>query len=230
MTAAAELPAEVTHGGGRPTVYLAKDGKRVPGVTTILGKFKDAGGLIHWAWRLGCEGKDYRDERDNAADAGSIAHLWIDDNAHGREPRKVDAPKDVLDKAENALEAFRSWRRTARVTFIDTERPYISELHRFGGTFDALGLCNDLLVLFDWKSGNKVYTEHVAQLAAYRQLIRENTKHQVTGARMLRVGKELGDFHDHGIPSAALDLGWDRFLASKWLYETDAAVKKGLGL
>jgi len=28
------------------------DGKRVPGVTTILGRFKESGGLIHWSWGI----------------------------------------------------------------------------------------------------------------------------------------------------------------------------------
>lgn len=28
------------------------DGKRVPGVTTVLGRFKESGGLIHWSWGI----------------------------------------------------------------------------------------------------------------------------------------------------------------------------------
>lgn len=32
--------------------YYTRDGKRVPGVTTILGKFKESGGLIHWSWEI----------------------------------------------------------------------------------------------------------------------------------------------------------------------------------
>ena len=187
---AAEVAANdtVSSGGGRPDVYRAADGKRVPGVTTVLGKFKDPGGLIHWAWELGRDAK-----------------------------------------AESALDSFKSWVRSTKLTIVDTERPLVSELHRFGGTYDALGIIDGDLILLDWKSSNRVYTEHVAQLAAYRQLIREATRRQVTGARLLRVGKELGDFHDHSFPAAALDMGWERFLASKWLYETDAKLKKAVG-
>jgi len=35
--------------------YRLKDGTRVPGTTTITGRFKDSGGLIHWANRLALE-------------------------------------------------------------------------------------------------------------------------------------------------------------------------------
>ncbi len=32
------------------------DGKRVPGVTTVLGRFKESGGLIHWSWKIPFDG------------------------------------------------------------------------------------------------------------------------------------------------------------------------------
>lgn len=35
--------------------YRNKDGKRVPSVTTVLGRFKDSGGLIKWAYNQGRE-------------------------------------------------------------------------------------------------------------------------------------------------------------------------------
>lgn len=35
--------------------YYTKTGKRVPSVTTVLSRFKDSGGLIHWASRLAFE-------------------------------------------------------------------------------------------------------------------------------------------------------------------------------
>lgn len=229
MTAAD--PIKPTSGGGRPAVYRLANGKRVPGVTTILGKFKDPGGLLHWAWQCGVDGIDYREKRDDAGDVGSIAHAWIEQDIQGYGvglPIDSDSPKHQL--AASALEAFRAWRRNVKLEIIATEWPLVSELHSFGGTLDALGLADRLVVLLDWKSSNRVYTEHVAQCAAYRQLVRENTKHVVNGAHLLRVGKELGDFSHHYIPPEALDMGWDRFLASKWLYETDAKLKKAMGL
>jgi hypothetical protein len=54
------VPSEApTKGKGRGKYRLA-DGTRVPSVTEILSRFKEGGALIHWAWRLGMEGEDYR--------------------------------------------------------------------------------------------------------------------------------------------------------------------------
>ena len=50
-------------------IYKLKSGEIVPGVTTIIGQL-DKPGLLDWAWRLGKEGKDWREERDSA---GSLA-------------------------------------------------------------------------------------------------------------------------------------------------------------
>ncbi len=41
-------------------IYRTADGTQVPGVTTVLGSSLGwkTPGLIHWAWKLGTEGKD----------------------------------------------------------------------------------------------------------------------------------------------------------------------------
>ena len=66
-------------------IYKTKDGKRVPSVTTITGRFKESGGLIWWAWDLGIQGIDYRKVRDSAADAGTLAHAMICEKHAGKE-------------------------------------------------------------------------------------------------------------------------------------------------
>ena len=71
-------------GGGRPTAYRLEDGTRVPGVTTITNKFKDSGGLIHWAWQCGIDGVDYRAKRDEAGDVGHLAHAAVDADVNPR--------------------------------------------------------------------------------------------------------------------------------------------------
>ena len=59
--------------------YKNKDGKRVPGVTTIINRFKDSGGLMWWAFEQGKAAErgeigSLYDKRDEAAEAGTIAH------------------------------------------------------------------------------------------------------------------------------------------------------------
>lgn len=216
----------VKTGGGRPSVYKTQDGKRVPGVTTILGRFKDSGGLIHWAWEQGRDGKDYRATRDAAAEAGNIAHQWIDDDIHERPQTRLDADPETLWKAGQALEAFRDWRSMVKFEVVETETPLISELYRFGGTFDALARVNRRLVLLDWKTSNRIYPEYLVQLSAYRQLLKERGGEVPDSAYLLRVGKEFADFHTHSWPEPVLDHGWQAFARMRELYDIDAILKK----
>jgi len=79
-----------------PTQKYMIDGKRVPGVTTILGKYKEAGGLIHWAWDLGMQNIDYRKVRDDAADAGTLAHAMVEATIRSTDfPKQDGYPPDI---------------------------------------------------------------------------------------------------------------------------------------
>lgn len=58
--------------------YFTKKGERVPGTTTVIGRFKNSGGITHWAWALGYE--PYREARaiiekivqQGAVDSGTL--------------------------------------------------------------------------------------------------------------------------------------------------------------
>src|SRR3990167_1835908 len=88
--------------------YRLKDGTRVPSVTTVIGRFKESGALIHWAWEQGAAGKDYRETRDSAADSGTKAHTLVEQWIRG-EPLVIDGPEDVVRRARQAFDAFLSW-------------------------------------------------------------------------------------------------------------------------
>jgi len=56
-------------------IYKNAQGKRIPGVTTVISNLGwSKGGLMHWAWEQGINGIDYKETRDKAADTGTIAH------------------------------------------------------------------------------------------------------------------------------------------------------------
>lgn len=65
------------------------DGKRVPSVTTILNRFKDSGALMYWAFS---QGQAYErgeidglySKRDEAAEAGTIAHALVEEFLKGK--------------------------------------------------------------------------------------------------------------------------------------------------
>ena len=203
--------------------YFLKDGTRVPSVTTILGRFKDAGPLMYWAWQIGKEGKDFREERDKAADAGTLAHAAVEAHVHGQQITWAGDPA-VVERAQRAFGAFLEWADQTRLVVDRTELPLVSEKYRFGGTFDAI-LLGSKRAMGDWKSSNGVYGEYLAQLAAYGQLWTENFPDQPIegGFHLLRFDKTHGDFTHKWW--GELNAGWQYFLHLREAYEFDKELK-----
>jgi hypothetical protein len=224
----------VKRGGGRPQAYrleptaeqkaAGKKGDRVPGVTTITGRFKEAGGLIHWAWQCGIDGIDYKAEKGAAADVGTMAHGKIDAYIHGLPAPIYTAPDEQIARADLAFDAFLEWATQVGLEVIETETALISVQHRYGGTFDALAKVAGRVVLLDWKSSKRVYSDYIVQLAAYRNLLRERGT-SVDEAQLLHFGKEHGDFHHHHYPAPLLDKAWTAFLRMRELYDLDKELE-----
>lgn len=177
--------------------YHLKDGTRVPSVTTILGKFKDPGPLMYWAWSEGKEGRDFRQTRDAAANAGTMAHdaveAWIkgDNYAFTGDP-------EVCKRAQSAFGAFLEWADQTQLKVTHTELPLVSEKYGFGGTFDALFI-RGKRSMGDWKTSSGIYPEYGDQVAAYGILWEENFPDEPIegGFHLLRFDKMFGDFHHH---------------------------------
>ena len=203
--------------------YFLKDGTKVPSVTTIIGPYGDPGGLMHWAWALGKEGKDYRQARDKAADIGTIAHAAIEAHCKG-EPFEFVGEPDVVDKARKAFENFKTWFDGSNLIATHTEVGLVSEKYRFGGTLDAI-LFGKKRTLGDWKSSNKTGPKMLMQVAAYGKLWAEHHPNEPLdgGYDLLRVDKKNGDFkHMHW---DELDRAWDAFLHLRALYDINKELK-----
>lgn len=223
-------------GGGRPASYRLTDGTRVPGCTTITGRYKDGSGLLHWAWQQGIDGKDYRATRDNAGTAGTFAHELIDADIHAREPELGSAKSNGMDettyaeavrRAMVAFGAYQDWRKAVALDVLWTEVPLISERHRYGGTLDAIARIGGKLALFDWKSSSRIYSDYIVQVSAYRQLWEEtHPDDKIEALHLVRVDKEFGGFAHHSWPIAVLDAGWEAFWLMRKLYDLDATLKR----
>jgi hypothetical protein len=208
--------------------YYTAAGKRVPGVTTILGRFKPADGLIWWAWNEGREGRDYRETRDAAADAGTeihaLAHRFVHDPTAAFEPELATLSEPV----RRGFEAFERWWRGCRfVRVAGAEIPLVSERYEFGGTLDLLVYDEKRrLHLVDYKAANDVYPEALCQVAAYENLWLEHHPDQpVNGERhIIRFSKEFGDFVHRSYTE--LELGWQQFLLFRAAYANDAVLKR----
>ena len=203
--------------------YHLADGTRVPSVTTVIGRFKDAGGLIHWAWDLGKQGKDYREERDKAADAGTLAHAAVEAWIH-KQPYEFEGDPEVCGKARKAFDAFLKWAEQSQLKITHTEVGLVSEKHRFGGTLDAMTISGKR-ALMDWKSSNRTYGEYLIQVRAYGELWNEHFPDDpVTGGYdLVRFDKTYGDFHHHHWDE--LDSAWAAFLHLRHLYDLEKELK-----
>ena len=236
--------------------YYLPSGTRLTGTTTILSRFKDSGGLLHWAWKQGDEGKTVYEERDRAATAGSIAHDLIEatikrgDVDRVRQRAHFEDQQRELALAEKGFEGFLRWQEQTRVEILHTEVSLVSACPEYGGTLDAIGRINGRLIMLDWKTSNGIYEDYLCQVAAYRNLwesggancaargkgsaplfdIRglEAFGQPIEEVHLLRVDKQWGGFHHHSWPLELLDLAWDVFRRMAELYPLAKRLKKAL--
>lgn len=212
--------------------YFLRDGSRVPGVTSVISRFKDAGALMHWAWEQGKAGIDYRETRDAAATAGTLAHAAVEAWVHGRafKPQNwADAIEEhgpeIAGKAEKAYGAFAEWAEQTRLKVTATEVAMVSEAHRVGGTLDAI-LVSGKRAIGDWKTSKALYPDMLLQIAAYGRLWDEtHPDDPITGGyHLLRFDKEGGHFSHHWWDE--LDVAWQAFVRLRELWDLDKLLKQ----
>lgn len=215
----------------RPKGGYKVDGKSVPGVTTIIGRFKDSGGLLWWAFEQGKSAErgeinSLYDRRDEAGEAGTLAHEMVE--AHIRKRPMPDTSKysyDILRKANQAFENFLKWSTTNKIEVVEQEVSLVSKKYRFGGTVDAI-MADGQLAIGDWKTSDGVYQDYLIQLAAYKQLWEENYPDRPIkgGFYLCRFAKEYGDFAHYYW--SELDDAWEQFKLFRKAYDLDKKLKK----
>jgi hypothetical protein len=168
-------------------------------------------------------GIDYRDARDSAASAGTLAHALVEGDIRGVPSPQVPLT-DEQTKALKAFENYKEWAAQTQLTPVKTETRLISERHKYGGTIDAM-LVGGKLSLGDWKTSNAVYPDYLIQLAAYGLLWTENFPDQPIegGYHLLRFSKDTADFvHYH---FGELDEAAEAFLLMRRLYDLDKVLR-----
>jgi hypothetical protein len=195
----------------------------VPGGSTICKIGDDAGALIHWAWNLGREGKDYRKERDKAADIGTIAHFLIECYLNGQVADLEDFDQADIDKALLCYNKFVDWWDQQNLEKVATEIQLVNEAYRYGGTIDLIATKpNGDHVLIDFKTSKKISESYWRQCAGYAQLWNFNQPtaeyeamgepcfcktNQIKSHAIVRIGKEEeGDF----------EVVWKDDLSKEW--------------
>jgi hypothetical protein len=208
------------------TIYVDAEGKRLPSVTTIIGRFKDSGGLLHWANQQGLAGKTLDQARSEATGPGIIVHAMVRDHISGRPVVEPTGESDDEAKARIAYANYLRWETSQKIEFRHVEFPLCSSKYRYGGTFDAIALIGNELCVLDWKCAAAVYADYVLQLAAYQIIWEENYPDHplIGGAHLCRFSKENGDFSHHHFQ----DLTQERetFLLMRQLYDSVKQVEK----
>lgn len=209
--------------------YPKIDGQHTPGASTVAKLIGEPGGLIHWAWQCGVDGKDYRQERDSAASAGTLAHEMVEAWAHGNPPVCKHDDPTVERRAQKAFEAFLEWANQSKLQILETEKSLISQEHKFGGTLDAM-LINGRRALGDWKATNGIYADHFVQVAGgYKILWDENFPDQPIdgGVHIIRFDKTYGDFEHRYFSDT--DDAEEAFKVCRRLYDLQKRLKKRIG-
>jgi hypothetical protein len=206
-------------------IYADKAGTKVPGVTTVLGSSLGwkTPGLVHWAWKLGSEGKDYKAERNKAADAGTLAHACAEAIVTSRDLPEI--PDEFRDAVNGNVSAFRRWLDYTRLRLVASEIPLVSEILKYGGCLDAVGVADEAAQIVDFKSSKDLYPDAIVQVAAYSDLWDENHPDlPIRGWNILRWSPD-GAFHHHSLSADQIAAGRRVFRAALAIYNDRNAVK-----
>jgi hypothetical protein len=195
--------------------YFLSDGTQVPGGSTISKIGDDPSALIHWAWKLGCEGKNYRDVSKEACDIGTLAHFYIECFLNRQLADLSDYTQEERDKALICYNKFVDWWDEQGLVSVATEIQLVNEEYRYGGTIDLIAERNNGdFVLLDFKTSKKISDSYWRQAAGYAQLWNSNKHegirsphHHIKDHAIVRIGKEEeGDF----------EVVWREDLSKEW--------------
>lgn len=193
------------------------DGKRMTGVTTVLGVIAKPA-LIGWAANMAV---DYVKDRLGRTENGDFTNdenlVWttskkILEEARKAHTKKKEAAGDIgklvhsaieeyvkngtepkLDKQGTKMfENFKKWVADNKVKFLESEKHLYSEKLFVGGICDAIVEIDGQKWLADWKTGGtRIYPEAMAQMAGYEILAREMGIYQdITGYIVLGIFKD----------------------------------------
>ncbi len=227
---------------------------RVPGTTTIIGRFKESRALMYWANQEGLEGRPIRgpeSQSEQACDIGTFSHAMVEADIRNTPPPDLDdfardwtkkltkasdkTPEEIeahvagmLVKAQSSFDAYKEWKFQTKLIPYHTELALTSRRWLFGGCLDAVQI-EGKIALLDWKTSNGIYQDHIIQVGGgYSILWKENYPDQpITGGyHILRFSKTEGDLTHHTWSN--LDLAEEAFKHMRVLFEIDKLLKARL--
>lgn len=132
---------------------------------------------------------DFNKVRQQAADAGTVAHEMFYCFTHGQTFDPTKFSDQAVQIAEPAFKAAKEWAEHSDFNILDAEVSLVSEKHQFGGTRDGI-LISGKRALGDVKTSKDIYPEYLAQLGGYAILDEEAGAEIDGGYHILRFSKQ----------------------------------------
>jgi hypothetical protein len=224
--------------------YRDAQGKKLPGVTTILG-ILDKPALLPWAAGCGARaaaraadqglrGEDlvavakaaWRKERDAAADAGTLAHAYVEAHFAG-EGVMADLDDPQQAQAHGVYRRVIDHLTDTGTEVLVSEVAMVHEANGFGGTVDFVLERDGVRYIADLKTGKRAYDEVIAQISAYRALwVLHHPETPIHAGLVVHAPLE-GPVVEHLITSEQLDIGAALFAAAHAAYRLRPQMKLG---
>ena len=132
---------------------------------------------------------------------------------------------EEIEAARNAADKFRAWLVNHDMQTHMIEEQIVSERYRTGGTIDWYGELDGKMTLVDIKTSGNVYAEHVIQVAAYAQILKDE-EYPIEEVRILRFSREDDDDHrDMRVSDRLLEAGFNIFLHLREVYDLQKEIK-----
>ncbi len=207
--------------------YFLKDGKtEVPGVTTLAKIGDDQEGLKNASIKLALEeGLDSNVVWKRETDIGTAVHRMIEQQVTGKMivPETEDGPvteESMLRTCWLCYRGWESWYASCGFKILQTETSLVSEIERFGGTFDAVLEKDGILWVADWKTSKQFGHAMMIQVAGYRGIWNEKMPSSpVQHGLIVRLSKETGRAIPRYYKSPQLDVGWAQIIRQRDLHE-----------
>jgi hypothetical protein len=196
------------------------DGRRIPAVTSILSRFKESGGLIHWAWRIPYEGlaearallEDSYNGAWRMAQAEKFLNRPLAEFDYKAQRQKAADAGTIAHEMVDCFIHSRSFNYSrydpelieiassaykAFLTWAEQARLKVIETEKplISHKYQFGGTRDGIVIdqkraLCDWKTSNGIYVDYLLQLAAYGILDEEHGNKIDGGYHLFRFSKQ----------------------------------------
>ena len=186
----------------------------------VLGRFKELDAFLE---SKPLNRANYKNEQTKATGTGTLAHELIHLHTVEGEPTHDHSNKDAFLAYQNGMK----WWNDQNLKIISAEEQLISEFYNYGGTYDALAQRkNKKLVLIDYKTNKKLYSDVIIQCGAYVNLLHEAKGLWIDEVIILHVSKETGMFKPVHLSRREIEEGWEIFKKFLILHEDKKKLDK----